>query len=499
MHGEVHMKQTLPEIIFSGSNNSESKIISHLIKMKRIRKLIPRIYTSNFVDDNSLIIIRNKWAILGHLFPGAIVSHRSAMEWNQTSSGDLFLTYKYNKIVNYPGLTIHLLSGPGATSHDQCLPTGLCISSPPRALLENLQPTKERAGMTKTLDRSDIENHLDSICRIKGEDALNNLRDNAKVQAAELDMEKQYKILTSIISAILSTHPAPDLHSPLTQARSKGYPYDPFRLELFNTLFSELGRSIHPSVLSTQLTSQEYQLFAFFDAYFSNYIEGTTFELDEAREIVFNNHVPYQRPSDAHDIRGTYQIVSNPDEMNSGSNDYSSYQLLLQSRHMGIMSMRFDKSPGQFKLKPNRAGGTHFVNPELVKGTLLKGWEMQNGLPDAVSRAIFQMFIVSEVHPFEDGNGRIARIMMNAELEKSGFQKILIPTVYRENYLIALKALSHSKNPVPLIETLLKAQLFSSQINFHDWESAVTGLTKCNAFMEPDKARLLLPSEVFDN
>jgi hypothetical protein len=89
--------------------------------------------------------------------------------------------------------------------------------------------------------------------------------------------------------------------------------------------------------------------------------------------------------------------------------------------------------------------------------------------------------------------------MMNAELEKSGFQKILIPTVYRENYLIALKALSHSKNPVPLIETLLKAQLFSSQINFHDWESAVTGLTKCNAFMEPDKARLLLPSEVFDN
>ena len=26
------------------------------------------------------------------------------------------------------------------------------------------------------------------------------------------------------------------------------------------------------------------------------------------------------------------------------------------------------------------------------------------------------MFLVSEVHPFVDGNGRIARIMMNAEL-----------------------------------------------------------------------------------
>jgi len=26
------------------------------------------------------------------------------------------------------------------------------------------------------------------------------------------------------------------------------------------------------------------------------------------------------------------------------------------------------------------------------------------------------MFLVSEVHPFLDGNGRIARVMMNAEL-----------------------------------------------------------------------------------
>ena len=26
------------------------------------------------------------------------------------------------------------------------------------------------------------------------------------------------------------------------------------------------------------------------------------------------------------------------------------------------------------------------------------------------------MFLISEVHPFDDGNGRIARVMMNAEL-----------------------------------------------------------------------------------
>ncbi|MCF7809091.1 MAG: Fic family protein [Candidatus Marinimicrobia bacterium] len=493
------MKKTLPEIIVSGSNNSQSKRISHLLKNGSIRKLVQKVYTSNFSDDDATIIIRNKWEILGHLFSGATLSHRSALEWSETSSGHIFLTYKYNRIVTFPGLTVHLLSGPEATDHDQCLPTGICISSQPRAFLENLQPSKERQGVKKTLERSEVENYLDQICRVKGEDALNELRDEASIQAAELDMEEQFAILTSMISAILSTRPADDLQSPVTKARSKGQPYDPLRVELFGILFTELGRSILPEVISTQSTDQESQLFAFFDAYFSNYIEGTIFELDEAREIVFSNHEPYQRPGDAHDIRGTYWIVSNPDEMILKSPDYDSYERLLKARHLAIMGMRPDKSPGQFKMKPNQAGSTHFVTPELVKGTLIKGWEMHSGLPNAIAKAIFQMFLVSEIHPFDDGNGRIARIMMNAELEKAGHQKILIPTVYRENYLLALRALSRNKNPRPLIECLMKAQLFSSQIKYNNWDQTVTDLTKCNAFKEPDEDRLRLPSEVFDN
>jgi fido (protein-threonine AMPylation protein) len=34
------------------------------------------------------------------------------------------------------------------------------------------------------------------------------------------------------------------------------------------------------------------------------------------------------------------------------------------------------------------------------------------------------MFLISEVHPFADGNGRIARIMMNAELVAAGEERI---------------------------------------------------------------------------
>jgi Fic family protein len=41
------------------------------------------------------------------------------------------------------------------------------------------------------------------------------------------------------------------------------------------------------------------------------------------------------------------------------------------------------------------------------------------------------MFLVAEVHPFSDGNGRLSRIMMNPELVAAGEQRIVVPTIYR--------------------------------------------------------------------
>ncbi|MCF7824816.1 MAG: Fic family protein [Candidatus Marinimicrobia bacterium] len=489
------MEKKLPEIIFGSSDSNRSKEIIRLQRKNLVRKLIPRVYTSNLIDSDEVIVKRNLWIILGHLYPGAILSHRSALEGGPTSDGHIFLTYKYKKIINYAGFTIHLLPGPKATSNDPDFIAGLYISSQARAFMENLLDSRQTSSITKTLERTVIEDRLDQLCRIKGEGALNQLRDEAQNQASNLDMEKAYQKLTLIISAILSTHSDTNLHSPLTKARAQGWPYDPQRLELFSMLFSRLQSSPLPTLSESQHSDEARRLFAFFEAYFSNYIEGTVFELEEAKDIVFNQLIPEQRPTDAHDVLSTFKVISNSMEMNQSTKDYESYQDLLQSRHLTVMAMRTDKSPGQFKLKSNRAGRTHFVEPDLVKGTLLKGWEMQQGLPDAISKAIFQMFLVSEVHPFEDGNGRIARIMMNAELSQSNLQKIIIPTVYRENYLLALRALSRSQNPGPLIEALLKAQSFSSQIDFGDWDSAVEGLTRSNAFEESDEARLILPGQ----
>ena len=108
------------------------------------------------------------------------------------------------------------------------------------------------------------------------------------------------------------------------------------------------------------------------------------------------------------------------------------------------------------------------------------------------------MFVVTEVHPFDDGNGRVARIMMNAELVSTRRRRIVIPTVYRNDYIGALKALTHNALAEPLIRALAFAQRYSAAIDFGDWDRAVAQLRATHAFVDPAEAeaqglRLRLP------
>jgi len=388
---------------------------------------------------------------------------------------------------------VHLLRGPEPIDGDTPLLKNLFMSSRPRAFLECLQISRPQSGPSKTLAPEEIENRLDSICRIRGAGELNRLRDEARGIAKTLRMERQFEKLNAMISAILRTRPAQELSSPQARATSLGVPYDPLRLELFNRIFAHLSQFTTPVRAQREFTSEEVRIFTFFEAYFSNYIEGIEFEVSEAYDIIFRNKIPQMRPKDAHDILGTYQIVSNQQEMRKTAESCDEFLDILTFRHRTIMGARPETSPGEFKLTPNRAGETHFVDPELVRGTLSKGFELCGAVEPGLPRAIFMMFLVAEVHPFVDGNGRIARIMMNAELASVGLFRIIVPTVLRDDYLVALRALSRSDNPGPFCRVMDLAQEFSSMLNLSSYEGTVQQLTACNAFKDPDEARLRMP------
>jgi Fic family protein len=302
----------------------------------------------------------------------------------------------------------------------------------------------------------------------------------------------EFDALNDLIGALLGTRGA-EIKSAVGKARAAGNPFDPDRIRLFETLFAALRETVPIRRPAPKRTGVANANLSFFEAYFSNFIEGTEFSVEEAKEIVFNGVIPRERPDDAHDILGTYRIASDQQEMKTLPSDFGQFLALLRRRHAAIMGARPDKNPGAFKTKANRAGNTVFVAPDLVSGTLEKGFDFLQGLGEPFQRAAFMMILVSEVHPFSDGNGRVARVMMNAELIAGSEERIIVPTAYRTDYLGALKALSHNDHTTPLIRMLDYAQRYTHAIDWHDLNRARAILEQTGAFAEGENARLAMP------
>jgi len=492
------MEKTLPshirEIVFASSDRSKSKRITALLKEGAIRKIAPRIYSSNFSEKPATIIKRNWYRVLANLYPEAILSHRTALESKPTKEGHIYLTYSYTKNVELPGLTIHFLNGPSHIEGDNSFFENLYVSQEARAFLENLQTTRLTGEKSKTLPLPQLEERLDSIIRARGEPGLNAIRDRANQIAPILGMEKEFKKLNSLISDLLATGKSNsdyrNLKSPAGIARALGEPLDPDRARLFESLYEELAGNVFPEYKDKNTTDKSYKTFAFFEGYFSNYIEGTEFTVREAKEIITNETPIPSRYEDSHDILGTYRIVSDRKEMSICPTSPDQFLDLMRRRHAALLQSRNSKKPGEFKDRNNRAGNTEFVDWQLTTGTLKKGFEWYSLLREPFAKAVYMMFLVSEVHPFLDGNGRIARVMMNAELSAKGLSKIIIPTIYREDYMGALRKLTRQRVADAYVRMLLRAYEFSSTLHGESIDEMEKNLIECNAFKEPKEGKL---------
>ncbi|MBC7467318.1 MAG: Fic family protein [Bdellovibrio sp.] len=477
----------LPPLIFAAQNKSEEAWITSLKKKKLIRKIGPRLYTSvSKVDEKNLV--RGQWAqIINHLYPEALLSHRSALEFKPSNEDIVVLTSTTNRQVKYPGLTLKFVRGPGRRSDENKF-LNFYTSSEARAYLENFMVSKNTHW--KTLPTAELEQKLETLLQIKGEEKLTELRDKAREISNAFDWPKPFSKLDQMIGALLGTRDAQSLESPLAKARAQQKPFDIERVNRFDILFSDLKANPLKEVKESFLDHDHFRNKAFFESYFSNYIEGTTFEIEEAEEIIFDKKIPADRPKDAHDIVGTFNIVSDPNQMRQLPHSPQELEDLIKTRHGLLMENRPESFPGKYKMKPNRAGDTHFVHPQNIQGTLEQGFQRYQNLPEGLPRAIFIMFLIAEIHPFTDGNGRIARIMMNAELYAAKQSTIIIPNVYRDDYLLALRALTRRDRPDPYIRMLARAHRFSS-IQFTNYKKVLSQIENMNWFRESSEAKLV--------
>jgi len=484
-----------PEFIVS--TTATSKAISRAVEAKKLRLLGSRLYTSHMREDNEALVKRKLWDIVPLLVPNAVIVDRTAIERKPAADGSVFLVGDTDRQIELPGVTLKVRKGLSLSEHDQPMRSGLFISSPARMLVENMLPSRARNGVARTVSRQEIEKALVQRLRINGEAGLNQLRDDIKAVGVALNLEAQSNELDGMIGTLLGTRDVA-LSSPLAVSHKVGMPFDSNRVDLFNKLHDVLrGRAPGAPRISNQSDSSMRHT-AFFEAYFSNFIEGTEFEIEEAEAIIFRGEVPPERPADAHDIQGTFDIVSDRVEMSKIPGDLDEFLGLLKQRHATMMAGRPQTMPGEFKTKSNRAGRTTFVRPEEVLGTLKQGFEIYQRLDAPLDRAIFMMFLIAEVHPFSDGNGRSARIMMNAELASANESRIIIPTVYRSNYLEGLSLMSNHGDPDALVKTLDFGQRYVQALDWSDFRSTLDVLRKTNAFLRPEEGdrngiRLRLP------
>lgn len=481
----VEKYRELNEVIVGSADPCVSKLLSRLKREGQVRRLAPRIYTTNLTDAPEVIVGRNIWTLVGKLWPGARLSHRTALEY-APHDGHIFLGYKYTRKLSIPGVVIHFIATPPSLSSDYPFIEGLAVSSLARAMLENLETDRTQGGVKRGLTRDAVEQRLEAEFVAGGEAALNKLRDEARAVASTIGAQFEFSRLDGIIGALLSTRPASVLVSSVARARAVGEPFDSARVELFSALLCKLVNARIPEVREGRVSDAEYKTFAFFESYFSNYIEGTQFELDEARRIIESGVPSVTRNADSHDILGTYAIASNRREMSRRPKTSDEFLEILCTRHRVMMSGRPEVGPGRFKLRDNRAGNTHFVAVDQVRGTLRQGFDMSRALNDPFAKAVFIMFVISEVHPFNDGNGRISRIMMNSELVAAGMAKIIVPTVFRPDYIGALRSLSRNRNADVLVAAMARLWDFSRWLSTGDFEFIRQRLEACNAFSDDD-------------
>jgi hypothetical protein len=281
----IRSKKILPEVFLSESDTT--RVVSQMVRDGSARKIGPRLYASNMNEPVEVIIARNCWQIVGMLVPGGVIGFRTALESRPADDGSVFVTCGYKKIIELPGLRIVIISGAGPTDDDMPFIGGLYMASPARLLLENLAPTKSREAATRSMGQAVVEEKLATILRIKGENELNRIRDRARTIAPVVGLEKEFRLLDQLIGSLLQTQVA-DLLTPLAKSYTIGTPYDPLRLEQFETLRSALARSVLPTRIRSHAPGSAFYNESFFDAYFSNFIEGTGFEVDEALGIVFS-------------------------------------------------------------------------------------------------------------------------------------------------------------------------------------------------------------------
>jgi fido (protein-threonine AMPylation protein) len=130
---------------------------------------------------------------------------------------------------------------------------------------------------------------------------------------------------------------------------------------------------------------------------------------------------------------------------------------LIEGQHQRWHALLFGNPPSfSYRNRPVFLGGSRHV-PYSV-GAVADGmaglFECMENETDARVRAVLAPFLFTYVHPYLDGNGRLARMMMNVLLVEGGYRWTVVPFDERGYYMKSLEAASTGGDIRPLADLI---------------------------------------------
>ena len=196
--------------------------------------------------------------------------------------------------------------------------------------------------------------------------------------------------------------------------------------------------------------------------YNSNHIEGSRLTHDQTRYIFETNTIGVE-----HEVLNVDDIIETANHFRCIDMIIDNAQLTLSEKfikelHLILNSGTSDSrkdwfAVGNYKKLPNEVGGRETALPEEVADQMKRLLKLYNSKEEKTLDDILDFHVKFErIHPFQDGNGRVGRLIMFKECLKYNIVPFIIEDHLKLYYYRGLSEWNHEKGY--LTDTCLTAQ-----------------------------------------
>ena len=249
--------------------------------------------------------------------------------------------------------------------------------------------------------------------------------------------------------------------------------------------------------LSPQVLGRIRQYFRIKDIYHSNAIEGNTLTVGETKWVVEEGILTGKAPRDQAEAKNLSHALDFMEGI-AVSKDRPIVLSDLRQIHALILKDIQDEYAGKYRRNEVKISGSEYEPPEVYSisqqmndlGTYIEkitSSDMSDTDLPILCAAAAHAWLV-QIHPFGDGNGRAARILMNLILMRRGYPPCIIMREERLRYYDALEE-SQAGDLSPLIELVYE----NVEESLEEWEKAVKEQREEQEWLEDLTARLEEP------